>query len=114
MPPATTTTWPETWPERVSEASTTTWAAMSSGVATFRSGIVFVILRTRSSSSSPRVIGECVQPGATAFTRASGAMRATSFFSESRRPAEDAGLRRRVVGVALLAEHTRRRSDEDE
>ena len=38
------------------------------------------------SSTSPRVIGDSVQPGATAFTRPRGAMRTISFFSESSRP----------------------------
>ena len=40
MPPATVTTWPVTWPESSSEASTTTWRATSSGCATLRSAIV--------------------------------------------------------------------------
>src|SRR5919201_2227950 len=80
MPPATTTTWPVTWPESSSEARTTTWRATSSGRATLRSAIVLDTAWTRSSSTSPRVIGDSVHPGATAFTRPRGAMRTISFF----------------------------------
>ena len=86
MPPATVTIWPVTWPDRTSEASTTTWAATSSGSATFSSGIVRVTRRSVSASSEPRVIGEWVHPGQTAFTRARGATRTTSFFRLRSRP----------------------------
>ena len=74
------------WPESSSEASTTTARAMSSALATLRSAIVRVIRSTTSGSSAPRVIGEYVQPGATALTRPRGAMRTISFFRLSRRP----------------------------
>ena len=92
MPPATTTTWPVTWPERVSEARTTTCAATSSAVATLRSGMVRVIRSTLASSRRPRVIGDVVHPGATAFTRAVLEIRATSFFTDSSRPPRIADL----------------------
>jgi hypothetical protein len=39
-----------------------------------------------SSETWPRVIGDSVQPGATAFTRASGFLLTTSFLRLSRRP----------------------------
>ena len=39
-----------------------------------------------SGSTWPRVIGDSVQPGATALTRARGATRVTSFFSDSSSP----------------------------
>jgi hypothetical protein len=42
MPPAIVTTWPVTWPESSSEASTTTCRATSSGRATFSRAIVRV------------------------------------------------------------------------
>jgi hypothetical protein len=49
--------------------------------------MVFVACsRTEGSSSEERVIGERVQPGQTAFTRARGATRTTSFFRLRRRP----------------------------
>jgi len=74
------------WPERRSEASTTTWAATSSGWATLRSGIVREIRATSSSSTSPRVMGDSVQPGQTALTRPPGAIRTISFLRLSSRP----------------------------
>ena len=60
--------------------------AMSSVDATLRSAIVAVTSATASSVSRSAVIGDTVQPGATTFTRASGASRTTSFLSESARP----------------------------
>ena len=87
MPPATTTTWPETWPERRSEARTTICHATSSGWATLRSGIVCVIRSSRpGSASAGEAISVSVQPGQTAFARPSGARRAISFLSVGRRP----------------------------
>ena len=86
MPPATVTSSPVTWPDSSSEASTTTARATSSGAATLRSAIVRVTRSTTASSSEPRVIGEYVQPGATALTRARGAIRTISFFRLSSRP----------------------------
>ena len=53
--PATVTTWPVTWPEIAGEARGHTCAATSSGCG--------------AAPSTPRVIGDSVQPGATAFTR---------------------------------------------
>src|SRR5262249_41264930 len=86
MPPPTTTSCPVTWPERVSEASTTTCAATSSGCATLRSAIVRVTARTCSGSTCPRVIGVSVQPGATALTRPRGAILPISFLTPSSTP----------------------------
>jgi hypothetical protein len=79
IPPATVTSSPVTWPESSSEASTTTARATSSATATLRNAIVRLRRATSSSSSSPRVIGEYVQPGATALTRPRGAIRTISF-----------------------------------
>ena len=70
--------------------------------------------RTASGSTWPRVIGDSVQPGATALTRARGATRGTSFLSDRSSPRLQRRLRRRVVGVAGLAEATRGRADEHE
>src|SRR5438128_9132796 len=86
MPPATVTTWPVTWPDRTGDARTTTWAATSSGCATLRRAIVRETRRTCSAETWPRVIGDSVQPGATAFTRARGFLRTASFFRLSSRP----------------------------
>ena len=97
MPPATVTTWPVTWPDRTGEARATTWPATSSGWATLRSAIVLEILRIASGSTCPRVIGDSVQPGATTFTRAFGARRTTSFFSERRSPCATADFAAAVV-----------------
>ena len=44
------------------------------------------VRRTSSGSSSPRVIGETVQPGATALTRTRDPSLEASFFSERSRP----------------------------
>ena len=114
IPPATVTTWPLTWPERTSEASTTTWAATSSGCATFRSAIVREIRRTASASTSPRVIGDSVQPGATALTRARGATRVDLVLQRQQQAALERGLRSRVVGVPGLAEAPGGGADEHE
>ena len=56
------------------------------GLATLRSAIVRVARSTTPVGELARVIVDAVQPGATAFTRARGATRTTSFFSESRKP----------------------------
>jgi hypothetical protein len=61
--------------------------ATSSVVATLRSAIVRVSRSMNvGSSSSCRVIGDDVQPGQTALTRAWGATRTTSFLRLSSRP----------------------------
>ncbi len=73
-------------PESSSDASTTTARAMSSAAATLRNAMVRVTRSTTSWSSDPRVISECVQPGATALTRPRGAMRTISFFRLSSSP----------------------------
>jgi hypothetical protein len=52
-----------------------------------RSAIVRLSRWTNSGSSSPRVIGEYVQPGATAFTRPRGAIRTISFLRLRSSPA---------------------------
>jgi hypothetical protein len=58
-----------------------------------RRGIVRVARSsTPGSSSVERVIGETVQPGQTAFTRARGATRTTSFLRLSRSPRTIADL----------------------
>src|SRR6266498_4421004 len=58
-----------------------------SGKATLRRAIVRVTRRTRSGSVRvERVIGDSVQPGQTALTRPSGAIRTISFFRLSRKP----------------------------
>ena len=62
----------------------------------------------------PRVIGDSVQPGATAFTRTPGDLRTTSFFRLSSRPPRIGRLGGGVVGVAGLAEQSRSRADENE
>src|SRR4029077_19186699 len=54
IPPATVTSSPVTWPESLSDASTTTARAMSSACATLRSAIVRLRRETNSGSSSPR------------------------------------------------------------
>src|SRR5262249_31426087 len=69
IPPATVTSSPVTWPESSSDARTTTARATSSAWATFRSAIVRLRRATNSSSSSPRVIAQYVQPAAPPFTR---------------------------------------------
>jgi hypothetical protein len=51
-----------------------------------RSAIVAVTCATVSSVRSAAVIGDTVQPGATTFTRADGAVRTTSFLSERASP----------------------------
>ena len=113
MPPATVTTWPVTWPDRTGEARTTTWAATSWGCATFRRAIVRETRRTCSSDTWPRVIGDSVQPGATAFTRASGLFaRPRSSGSAAARPGSPTWPRRSPR--ACLADDARRRADEDQ
>ena len=114
IPPATVTSSPLTWPERTSDERTTTWAAMSSGWATLRSAIVREMRRTAASSTRPRVIGDSVQPGATALTRASGADARDLVLQRQQQAALDGRLRGRVVGVPRLAEPARGRADEDE
>jgi hypothetical protein len=84
--PATVTTWPVTWPAAVGEASQTIARAMSSASATLRSAMVAVTRSTTAGSRSSAVIGVTVHPGATTLTRAFGASRTTSFFSDSIRP----------------------------
>src|SRR5579862_4937904 len=86
IPPATVTSSPVMWPDSSSEARTTTARAMSSATATLRSAIVRLSRSTSAGSSSPRVIGEYVQPGATALTRPFGAIRTISFLRERSRP----------------------------
>src|SRR3954470_20708292 len=86
MPPATVTTWPVTWPEMTGDASATTCAATSSGCVTLRSAMVRAMRATCSSETWPRVIGDSVQPGATAFTRTPGERRTTSFLRLRSRP----------------------------
>jgi hypothetical protein len=86
IPPATVTSSPVTWPDSSSEARTTTARATSSATATLRSAIVRLRRSMNSWSSSPRVMGEYVQPGATAFTRPRGAIRTISFLRLSSSP----------------------------
>ena len=81
------TTWPLTCPLAACEQSTTIWRATSSAWATLRSAIVAVTCATVASSRSAAVIGDTVHPGATTFTRAPGASRTSSFFSDRHRPA---------------------------
>ena len=70
--------------ESSSELSTTTWRAMSSGVAILRRAIVRVTRSiTSGSSTSGRAIGVFVQPGHTQLTRPAGAIRARSRSSGS-------------------------------
>ena len=86
IPPATVTSSPLMWPERTSDESTTTWAAMSSGWATLRSAIVREMRRTAAVvdvTARHRRLGPA---GSDRVDPASGATRATSFFSDSSRP----------------------------
>ena len=92
MPPATATTCPVTCPAARGEQSHVTAEATSSAVATLRSGIVAVTCASVASVSSPAVIGETVQPGATTFTRARGALATISFFNDSASPCAIAAL----------------------
>ena len=114
MPPATVTTWPVTWPESSSEARTTTCRATSSGWATLRSAIVRETRRTASGSTWPRVIGDSVQPGATAFTRAARRDPDDLVLQAQEQPAEHRRLGGRIVRVPCLADEARRRADEHE
>ena len=112
MPPATTTTWPVTWPERVSDARTTTCAATSSGCATLRSAIVRETARparrrrARASSATRPARRDGVHARG-------GAMRAISFFSDRSRPPGSRTSPPRSRR-ARLAEDACRRADEDE
>ena len=96
IPPATVTSSPVTWPESSSEGehddvardvvgSTPTWIA--DFAAAWHTSTVPV-------PRAPRVIGEYVHPGATAFTLARGAMRTISFFGDHDALAREAGLHR--------------------
>ena len=65
-------------------------------------------------STWPRVIGDSVQPGATAFTRAARRDPHDLVLQPEQQAARDRRLRGRVVGVPGLAEDARSRADEDE
>jgi hypothetical protein len=75
-----------TCPAGRGEHSHATAAATSSTVAILRSAIVAVTRATAAGSRASAVIGDTVQPGATTLTRAPGAVRTTSFFSDSAKP----------------------------
>ena len=114
MPPATTTSWPVTWPESVSEARTTTCAATSSGCATLRSAIVREIARTCSRvdvASRHRRLGPARRDGVHATERRDAG---DLVLQGQQEPARDCRLRGRVVGVAGFSEDPRSRAHEDE
>ena len=110
MPPATVTSWPVTWPESTSEASTTTCAATSSG---WRD----LLQRHRPRHAAQRLLVE--RAARHRRLRPAGA---DSVHARARRdphdlvlqaeqePVGDRRLRRGVVGVAGLAEEARGRA----
>ena len=114
MPPATVTTWPVTWPESSSEASTTTWRATSSGCATLRSAIVrrdpADLLGIDVAARHRRL-----RPARRDRVHARKRSHADDLVLQTeQQAAEDRRLRGRVVRVARLADDARRRADEHE
>ena len=114
IPPATVTSSPVTWPESSSEARTTTARAMSSATATLRSAIVRLsALDELGVELAARHRG--VRPARRDRVHAAARRDPDDLVLEAEeQPDLDRRLRRRVVGVAGLAEAAGGRADEDE
>ncbi len=107
-------TCPVTCPEMSSEARTTTWRATSSATATLRSGIVRVI-RWTSVVVDRAARHRRVRPARRDHVDAGARSDAHDLVLQAeQQPVCDRGLRRRVVGVAGLAEEPGGRADHDQ
>ena len=112
MPPATVTSWPVTWPESTSEASTTTCAATSSGWATFSQ-------RHRPRHPAQRLLVERAarhrrfRPAGAHCVHARARRDPDDLVLQAQQePVGDRRLRGGVVRVAGLAEEARGRGDQ--
>ena len=115
MPPATMTTWPVTWPESSSEARTTIWRATSSAWPTFRRAIVCVARATLARVGERVSRHRRLRPAGADGVHAGIRRHPDDLVLQAEeQPLDDSRLRRRVVGVAGLAEDPGRRADEHE